>query len=270
MVFLVDCTSTDDVQSHFRGLKCQFRQLHEMILLELEDNNIKVEAVLSSLTVLLVGLEEEYNPTITEIFPNCHTETSTRGLFYHLSPLVDFLGYDLLEYIIEEFGSNTLKEKMKRYSDEVLKFMKETTVEQLTDVLPGHKENLPNVSILKAKVDESSQKCTLYQLDQLRRRICAGVELSKIVLVLIGLKTTNSFIAEWLVPSTIMPHLIESSRNLESGFYLRERILKMTLDEKQIFPFFSDSKPKVPALQAAAATTVTVNYMSVCKHSVHI
>ena len=114
----------------------------------------------------------------------------------------------------------------------------------------------PNFSNLKAKVDKDPTTYTLYRLDQLRRRFCAGVKLSKIVLVLTGLKTTNSFIAEWL--RTFMPHLFKSSKQLEFGFYLRERILKMTLDEKQIFPFLPDSKPKVPALQAA--TTVTVSY----------
>ena len=77
------------------------------------------------------------------------------------------------------------------------------------------------------------------------------------VFVLIGLEKANSFIVEWLIPSIPVPQLIESARQLDFAFYLRE---KMTVDEKQIFPMLPDTKPKVPALQAVA-TTVTVLYM---------
>ena len=263
LVFLVvGLTSTDDVLSRIDGLECQFRLLHGMIVKELEDKRIPVTVLLGSLRLLPTGIRNEYKPAITEIFPDLRRENSVRELFYHLSPLVDFLGYDLLKYFIKEFGSNTLKVKMESYSDEVLKFMKETTVKQLMDVWPGHQEIPPSFSKLRAKIDQDPRIYTLHELDRLRRRFCAGVKLTDIVLVLIGLETANSFIAEWLVPSTLMPHLMESSRGLEFGFYLRERILKMTLDEKQIFPFLPDSKPKVPALQAAATTADKVSYWS--------
>ena len=222
--------------SQINHLESQFRLLHGMLLTELEERRTPVSKLLHSLNLLPAGIRPQYKSTITELFPDLRRETRISDVFYHLSPLVDFLSYDLLKYIIEEFGSNTLKVKMKTYSDEVLKFVKETTVKQLMDVWTGHQEIPPHFSKLRAKIDEDPTTYTLYQLDQLRRRFCGGVKLTDVVLVLIGLEATNSFIAEWLVPSTLMPHLMESSRGLEFGFYLRERILKMTLDEKQIFP----------------------------------
>ena len=258
--FVVGLTSTDDVLSRIDELECHFRLLHGMIVKELEDKRIPVTELLGSLWLLPTAIRNEYKPAITEIFPDIRRENCVRELFYHLSPLVDFLGYDLLKYIIEEFGSNTLKVKMKAYSDEVLKFMKETTVKQLMDVWPGEQEIPPNFSKLRAKIDEDPKTYTLYQLDQLRRRFCSRHKLTDVVLVLIGLETAKSFIVEWLVLSAFIPHLMDSTQSLELGFYLRERILKMTLNEKQIFPFLPDSKPKVPALQATAATTATVSY----------
>ena len=196
------------------------------------------------------------------MFPDLRRESTISDLFFHLSPLVDFLSYGLLQYIINEFGSDTLKKDIVSYSDSVLVFMKKTTLKKLMDVWPGQQEIPPNFSKLRAKIDDYPPTYTLYELEQLRKRFCSGTKLTDIVLVLIGLETANSFIAEWLIPSALVPQLIESVRQLDFGFYLRERILKMTVDEKQIFPMLPDAKPKVPALQAAAATITVIHLYS--------
>ena len=59
-----------------------------------------------------------------EMFPVLRRESTINDLFYHLSPLVDFLTYGLLKYVIDEFGSNTLKKKIVSYSDDILTFVK--------------------------------------------------------------------------------------------------------------------------------------------------
>ena len=246
-----------DVESHIRDLEHQFRQLHENLLTELEDKRVTVTKLLRFLTVLPAEIRLEYKTAITEMFPDLRRESTISDLFYHISPLVDFLCYGLLKYIINEFGSETLKKEMVSYNEDVLTFMKKTTVKQLMGVWPGQQEIPPNFSKLRAKIDEDPLTYTLYQLDQFRKRFCSGVKLTDIVFVLIGLDTANSFIVEWLIPSALVPQLMESARQLDFGFYLRERIPKMTVDEKQIFPMLPDAKPKVPAFQAAA-TTVTV------------
>ena len=243
-----------DLISRIHDLEHQFRQIHESLLTELEDNKVSVPKMLRSLTLLPIEIRIEYKSAIMEIFPVLRRESTITDLFYHLSPLVDFLSYGLLRYIIDVFGSDALKKKMVSYSDNVLVFMKKTTVKELMSVWPGQQEIPPTFSKLRAKIDENPSTYTLYDLDQLRKRFCSGVKLSDIVLVLIGLETSNSFIAEWLIPSALIPRLIESARNLDYGFYLQKRILKMSVDEKQIFPMLPDAKPKAPALQAAAAT----------------
>ena len=243
-----------DLISFIHDLEHQFRQIHESLLTELEDNKVSVPKMLRSLTLLPIEIRIEYKSAIIEMFPVLRRESTIGDLFYHLSPLVDFLSYGLLKYIIDEFGSKVLKKKIVSYSDDVLVFMKKTTVKQLMSVWPGQQEIPPTFSKLRAKIDEDPSTYTLYDLDQLRKRFCSGVKLSDIVLVLIGLETSNSFIAEWLIPSALIPQLIESARELDYGFYLQKRILKISVDEKQIFPMLPDAKPKAPALQATAAT----------------
>ena len=246
------------VASHIYDLESQFRQLHENLLTELEEKRVSITKLLRFLTLLPIEIRLEYKLAISEKLPDLYRESTISNLFYHLSPLVDFLNYGLLEYIIDVFGSDSLKKEMVSYSDSILEFMMKTTVKQLMDVWPGQQDIPPNFSKLRASLNLHPFMHTLYDLDQLRKRFCSGVKLPDIVLVLIGLEAGNSFIVEWLIPSTLIPQLVESVKKLRFRSYLQECILKMTVDEKQIFPMLPDAKPKVPALQAAA-TTVTVN-----------
>ena len=254
-------SSSTSVSSHIHDLECRFRVLHERIQSELEDCGITVSRLLSSLTVIPTELRQEYKMSIYEVFPELRSEAAIRGVFYHLSPLIDFLSCDLLQYIIEELGSNTLNVMMKSYIVDLIRFMKGTTVKQLMDVWPAQQpDNVPpNFSKVRAKLGQDPTTCTLYELDQLRRRFCASVRLTEIVLVLNGLESTNSFVAEWIIPSALIPLLIKFSKKLGSGYYLQEHILEMTVNEKHIiFPILPDAKPTAPALQAAAATAMVM------------
>ena len=226
------------------------------MLTDLEVKRVTVEKLLHSLTLLPTEIRVEYKTAITEMFPDLRRESTISDRFYHISPLVDFLSYGLLKYVINEFGSETLKNEIVSYSDSVLVFMKKTTVKQLMDIWPGQQEIPPNFSNLRAKIDGDPSTYTLYKLDQLRKRFCSEIKLTDIVIVLIGLETANSFIVEWLIPSVLVPQLVECARQLNFGFYHDEHILMMTVDEKQLLPMFPDSKPKV--LQTATATVKVI------------
>ena len=247
------------------ALEYRFRQLHGRILDELEEKRTSTTRILQCLNLLPMAIKQEYKPAVRQIFPDLRKETTVNEQFYHISPLVDFLGFGLLKYIIDQFGSNTLKVLMQSYADDTLAFMKKTTVKELMDHWPGQQEIPASFSKLRAKIDEDPATYTLFQLDQLRKRYCCEIKLTEVVFVLIGLKVANSFIVEWVIPSSLVPHLVESVRNTDFGFYLRERILKVTVDEKQLFPFLPDAKPKVPVLQAAA-TAVEVGGSVLCMY----
>ena len=196
-----------------------------------------------------------------QIFPDLRKETTVNEIFYHISPLIDFLGFGLLKYIIDQFGSNALKELMRSYSDDVVEFMKKTTVRELMDHWPGQQEIPANFSRLRAKIDEDPASYTLYRLDQLRKRYCCEIRLTELVFVIIGLNMSNSFIVEWLIPSALIPYIVKAARSLDFGFYPHEHIVKVTVEEKQLFPFTSDPNPKVSALQASDRTITVCDIM---------
>ena len=57
------------------------------------------------------------------------TETEVNDVFIvHLNPLMSFIDYGLIEYVIKKFGSDVLKQDMRSYCSEIKMFMKETTI----------------------------------------------------------------------------------------------------------------------------------------------
>ena len=232
--------------TRIKELESRFRSLHRKIESELESKKVTVKKLIRSLTLLPYHLEGEYGKTFLDKHPDLRKEEEVSDIFcFYLNYLVSFMDYGLTKYIIDEFGSNTLKKEMNEYSKDVVQFMKKTTVQKMMDHWPGQQEIHPNYTRLMVTINENPKTYTLYEVDQLRRRYCSELKMSTLTFKTIGLKMSNSFIVEWLVPSALVLKLMESAKQLDFGFYLRERILKVVVGEKQIFSFLPDSKLKV-------------------------
>ena len=256
------CDKKSVIQS-VEKLESQFRQLQTQILTELKEKKVTVSTILNTLTLLPIALIKEYKESITDVKPDLRRETTIDDMFQHLNPLLNFLGYGLLKHIIDMHGSNTLKIRMNEYKIMVDQFMKETTIKEMIDAKywPAEHDDIPpHFSRFKAKIGKDYENFTLYDLEELRRKYLGEVKLCHIVVILIGLQVANSFIVQWIVPSAVVQQLIECGRDLDYGFYIRNRILDMVVDEKQIFSLLPDSKPSVTEVQTKAVA-VTVNYV---------
>ena len=258
---MADRIEKSGVADQIEEFESRFRAIRENILSDLDSKKVPVRTLVGSLRMLPVELQQEYERSISEKLPDLRREEEASDLFlYHLNPLVNFIDYHLVEYIVKEFGSDILKVEIRSYAADLIVFMKKTTIKEFMEHCKwfGKQSKSSEFSKLIAKIDGDPATNTLYDLDQLRRRFCAGVKMTEVVFVLIGLDSANSFLALWAVPTVLVPRLIEAAKSLDFGFYLRLRILKVTVDDRQIFPFLPDSKSNVPALQAEA-TAVTVS-----------
>lgn len=117
-----------DIASKIGEFESQFKLLHKSIREELDVKGTDVMEILNALTLLPIELRETYKTTISELLPSLPRKGSISELFLHINPLLTFIDYGLLEYIIKEFGSEGLKVKMQSYSFKVDCFLKETTV----------------------------------------------------------------------------------------------------------------------------------------------
>ena len=235
----------DDGASHKSGdiakkieiLEDRFGSLRTKIRLELEAKpDMTVQTLLDKLTGLPLSLRKEYESSIAKQISNMSTETHINNLFIvHLNPLTSFIDYGLIEYVIKKFGSDALKGDMRSYCSEMIVFMKETTIKQLIDHLPGQAEVPPKFSLIEAKIGENAGEYTLEQLNTIRKRYCSELRLSEIVFHLLALVESNSFIIRWLVPSALVVDIVESTRNVDQSFYQEYKITSLTLDGMWIF-----------------------------------
>ena len=220
-----------DIASKIETLEDRFDDLRTRIINELSAKpGITVQVLLDKLTSLPVALKKEYESSIAMRLPNMRAEIKINELFINLNPLTSFIDYGLIEHFIRKFGSDTLKGDMRSYCSEMIMFMKETTIKQLIDHLPGQADTPPNFSLIEAKIGQNASECTLEQLNTIRKRYCSEVKLSEIIFHPVAVVESNSFIVRWLVPSTIVSDVIKSTKGIEQSFFQECKITSLTLD----------------------------------------
>ena len=207
-----------------------------MLLRELKaDKEVTTEVLLESLTILPLEVQTEYGAYLEEKLPVLEELGTVSKIFSCLSLHFTFLDYTLLKHIVDEFGSEHLKEDMSAYDKEIQVFLNETTIAQLQDHWPGRQELPPHFDRLQMMINKEPGKCSLRLVNDLRKRFCNETQLSEIVFVLIGIRKANSFIVVFMVPSVLGPRLVESVGGVEDSFYQRECIISISLNQEQLY-----------------------------------
>jgi hypothetical protein len=212
-----------------------FLSLKKTLLKELKaDKEVTPEVLLESLSILPTELQTEYAAYLEEKLPVLEELGTVSKIFSRLSLHFTFLDYSLLQHLIDEFGSEHLKQDMSAYDKEIQVFLDETTIVQLQDHLPGRQELPPHFDKLQMRVDKDPGKCSLRMVNDLRKRFCNETQLSEVVFVLIGIGKANSFIILFMVPSVLGPRLEESVGGVNDSFYQRECIDSIVLKQQQL------------------------------------
>ena len=231
IIGLINRVEDNDIANKIETLGNRFDALRTRIISELSAKRETVETLLDTLTSLPPLLRREYASSIEKKISFMRKETRVDLLFVeHLNPLISFIDYGLIEHLIKKFGSDALKKDMQSYSYEMVIFMKETMIKQLIDHLPGQPEIPPKFSLVEAKIGQDASRCTLEQLNTIRKRYCSEVKLSEIVFHLVAVVDSNSFIVRWIVPSVLVSHIMISTRDIEQSLYPECKITSLTLD----------------------------------------
>ena len=225
-----------DIANKIETLENQFDSLRTQIISELSaKREITVQKLLDTLTSLPLSLKKEYESSIEKRIPSMRAETQINELFILLNPLLSFIDYTLIEFFVKKFGSDTLKKDMQSYCGDIKKFMKETTIKQLINYFPGEPKIPPKFSLVEAKIGQDPSKCSLEELNKIRKKVCIEVKLSEIVFHLVAVVDSNSFIVRWLVPSVLVSGIMGSTRNIQYSLYPEYKITSLTLDAMWLF-----------------------------------
>ena len=223
------------IGNKIKKLEREFSKLQQRTSSELSTNNeVTPEVLLESLTLLPIALRNEYETFIRENLKALQRADSIRKVFHHLNPHFTFIEYGLLEYIIDYFGSSKLKSDMSQYIENVQIFINKTTVQELMDHWPGVREIPPHFEELRAVIGEDPTSYTLQELDNLRKKVCIMISLSKTVLILIGIKKRNSFLLSWIIPSVCLP-LLKSVIGKLSSFFEDEQVYSLTHNGQRLY-----------------------------------
>ena len=160
---------------------------------------------------------------------------SVSKIFSRVSLHFTFIDYGLLQHLSDEFGSEDLKQEMVAFVEAMQVFLDETTVQQLMDHWPGRNDIPPNFKELKAVIDEDPRTYSLRKLDNFRRRFCSEIQLSKIIFVLVRVERGNSFIIMLMIPSILVPLVMESVSGVDDSFYQSEHITSVSVNQKQLY-----------------------------------
>ena len=99
------------------------------------------------------------------------TAKDVDDIFEILKPYWNYVDYDLLEHIIEEFGTEQLQEEMKQYIAELEQFEKKTTVQDFSlateekVVIPAHYRKL------SVKLEKDPKMFTLHDVRQFKKSV---------------------------------------------------------------------------------------------------
>lgn len=237
------CTVGDQIKT----LEKSFADLKKRLLAEMKANaEVTTETLLESLTWNLpLELRTVYKPYLDEKLPTLEKLGTIREICSRLGLFFTFLDYHLVQYLVEEFGSDLLKQDMSAYAGKIQTFLNETMVHQVKDFLPGQHKLPPNFEKLQMVIDQNPRTYSLRMLDKLRKRFCSETQLSEIVFILIGIGKANSFLVLFMVPSILGPTLEESVRGVDDSFYQKECIISISLNQQQLYLSVALRKRKV-------------------------
>ena len=256
MVYLLDA-----VGDKIKKLEKSFTDLKKRLLTEMKANaDITTETLLESLIWSLpLELQTVYKPYLDEKLPTLEKLGTIREICSRLGLFFTFLDYHLLQYLVEEFGSDMLKQDMSAYAGEIQIFFSETTVQQVKDHLPGRHKLPPNFEKLQMVIDQNPGSYSLRMLDNLWKRFCSETQLSEIVFVLIGIGKANSFLVVLMFPSILGPRVMECVGQVDNSFFQRECIISISLNQQRLYLSVTLKEKKVRLKDIIILCNSTIN-----------
>jgi hypothetical protein len=176
-------------------------------------SEVSPEILVDSLTSLPIEFCIEYQKFISEKLEILQGTKRIQHIFHHLNlHCLTFIDYQLLEFLVNEYGCHTLKQDMLAYTRKMGVFMDETTVLQLKDHWPGQCDIPPHFEELRAVIDRDPKMYmyTLRQVDDLRKSVCSETRLSETIRVLIGIGRKHSFVTVGLYCITVRDIILTS------------------------------------------------------------
>ncbi len=185
------------------------------------------------------SIKNENKDFVMSNFSHFKKAESIEDIFLLLDFYLSYLDFSLLEHIIEQFGSDRLKEDMSRYAQDMTQFKTKTTINNALKYLPkpdsSGRQKPEGFSLLTKKVDVDVNATTLEKLDEYRKKFANELSLSHFAFLLFDVNK-SSLLVTWLVPTAVGVFIRNEISKKDISFFLKINILKLSLDGEQLYP----------------------------------
>ena len=225
------------VKQHVRQLEDRFLELAECTYELLVDRSIDVNRLHARLVSLDVFRRHEHQEFIDKHLMNIDRNMTFNNLWARLGNYWDFLNFDLLEHIINKFGSAGLKHKMKSYKCDLQSFRKSTRLCDFIDCWPVRGQTPPEMELREfvTKVGHQWENCTLEDLETLKGIITHKFFLPEFTLRLREIME-GSVTITWLIPAPFVKSLQEEVQHTSSEFFMKQNIEAVIIDGRECYP----------------------------------
>ncbi len=199
------------------------------------ENRISVEDLQFDLTLLPSKIKPNHASYMKDNFDKLRNASDSKDIFLHLNFYWDYFNYTLLQVIINNYGSDDLKQRMQSYATDIGQFWKETTVAEFIphcNAKRDHSLNNDEFIKLRSTINKPPSEYTLFEVEELRRTFCQEFDLPRFVLIFFDLEG-GSVVLTWLISSEFEKRLCEEVGNHQiKDIKLRELVTSLSLGGK--------------------------------------
>ena len=209
----------------------RFNELKKAARVSLEKHNISVKQVVDALILMPVDDLEEHKQFLEENITDLYQSSDLSELIGRLSLHWDYLYYQLLDFIISEFGLEVTKE-MEAYKLDLQKFREKTPLDLFCQS-QNRKRRKPSEEFQKVVAEfDWPHQVPLEVVEQFRQEYAYHYKLRECALMLAAIRP-GSFIVTWFIPDSILHKLKE---NIPSRILKKYAVTSLEIAGEKIFP----------------------------------
>ena len=227
------------VKQQVKKLEKRFSDLVDFVYRALLRKNTEdnVRYFRSSFLSLDVSRKHEHHNFIHEQLMKMDKEATFDEIWEKLTDYWNFLNFDLLDYIVDKFDIDHLKQKMDSYEHDLQSFRKATRLCDFIYCWPVQGETPPETELREfvAKMKHDWDNCTLEDLESLKGVITRKFFLPEFALLLKQIKE-GCVVITWLIPTPFVKALQEAIKTTNSEFFIEHKIETITIDGQDCYP----------------------------------
>ena len=199
-------------------------------------DKVEPHILLSRVTCLPVSVRTQHRSFIEEKLSNIPPPETFTKIWSILNLYWDFLNYGLLEHVINQCGSEDLKQQMQDYVYELSTFKQTTRLCDFIESWPCRDDGPPEDRLKKVviKMKHEWSQCTLQDVESFKKALVHKFFLPEFDILLQKVER-GCVCVTWLTSLSIATLLQQNLANIETEFFKKHDIDAMTIDGQDVY-----------------------------------